>query len=655
MKRLKLLILVFCIAISLPLAYVVRQSFQGLAEEERAQLRFFSQTLFDEMEKKLAEWVQQEENRAVDEYHHTLADGRGGSLSPLARTPREAYILGYLQNNPDGSFQTPLMADPGHVPEENRDVVTQLQTANSIFNRKKLALAVTPSAPEPKKAIDAPKMEAEKKEKDGFADRYLARPQEQATKSYLGQKTRRTEEITASQALNLSREDPSILDSDAAQDKGQSSVLAKAGDKKSPVDTLESKTNEIHPAPARQLKEGAPAPAASGSLSDLKRFEVEVAPLQSISIGDGQFFIFRRVAINNQIFRQGFVLKVRPFLSHLAAVHFETQPMARFTGLSLQVMDSGRKTEMVRAGAPVSAAGFMTQRTFPAPFDFLSAAVRADALPASPARRTLTAALMVLGIFLLLGFFAIYQSVRTVVDLSERRSQFVSSVTHELKTPLTNIRMYIEMLEQGIAATPEREQDYFHILGSESARLSRLINNVLELAKLEKKQRRFDLQPGNLQEVLSEVRTVMAHKLAQEGFTLKIDVPDDLRFAYDREVMIQVLINLIENSIKFGRSSPERSITIAAVLRDGRVHISVSDSGPGIPGKALKKVFDDFYRVDNTLTRATGGTGIGLALVKKFILAMGGQVRAANNSGPGCAITVSLPATMFENGQRHRH
>ena len=171
--------------------------------------------------------------------------------------------------------------------------------------------------------------------------------------------------------------------------------------------------------------------------------------------------------------------------------------MVRFTDLSLQVMDNGQKSEMVRAGAPVSAAGFMTQRTFPAPFDFLSAAGRADALPASSARRTLTAALMVLGIFLLLGLFAIYHSVRTVVDLSERRSQFVSSVTHELKTPLTNIRMYIEMLEQGIAATPEREQDYFHILGSESARLSRLINKVLELAKLEKKQRRFGLQPGN--------------------------------------------------------------------------------------------------------------------------------------------------------------
>ena len=103
--------------------------------------------------------------------------------------------------------------------------------------------------------------------------------------------------------------------------------------------------------------------------------------------------------------------------------------------------------------------------------------------------------------------------------------------------------------------------------------------------------------------------------------------------------MIQVLINLIESSIKFGRTSPERAVTIAAALRDGRVHIAVSDTGPGIPKKALKKVFDDFYRVDNALTRATGGTGIGLALVKKFILAMEGQVHAADN----CRSDARLP------------
>ncbi len=635
MKRLKLLILVFCLALSIPLAYVVWQTYQGLAQEERAQLRFFSESLFDEMESKLAELVQQEENRAVDEYHHTLAGGQGNAdKSPLAQPPRENYILGYLQNNPDGSFQTPLVADMGRVPAEQRDRVTQLRAVNNIFNKKKFAMAVELPKPEAKKTTVS-KIQPKKKDKESFADRYLTRPSKQASKTYLGRKNQRTEQITAGQALNLSKEDQSILQFNQPQEeKPAPAALAESADESRMPQTADL-----------SLDQAISKTEAESQQKDADRFQVEVAPLQSVFISDGQFFIFRRIAISNQIFRQGFVLKVRPFLHHMAATIFEPQPMSGFTGLSLQVMNNGRKNDVVQAGTPVSTPDFITQRTFPAPFDFLSAAVRADTMPVSPVRRTLNMALVVLGLVMLLGLVAIYQSARTVVDLSERRSQFVSSVTHELKTPLTNIRMYIEMLEQGIAATPEREQDYFQILGSESARLSRLINNVLELAKLEKKQRHFDLQQGDFQEVLTEVHSVMTHKLGQEGFTLETDAIDGLQFAYDREVMIQILINLIENSIKFGRNSPQRGITIGAVQQEAWVRISVSDTGPGIPRKALKRVFDDFYRVDNDLTRATGGTGIGLALVKKFISAMGGRVQATNNSGPGCTITLSLPAS----------
>ena len=253
--------------------------------------------------------------------------------------------------------------------------------------------------------------------------------------------------------------------------------------------------------------------------------------------------------------------------------------------------------------------------------------------------------MVVLATIFLIGLFAIYKSTRAIVDLSERRSQFVSSVTHELKTPLTNIRMYIEMLEQGIAKDTEREQEYFQIINSEGSRLSRLINNVLDLAKLEKKQRSLNLTEGTFEEVVAEVQTVMQAKLRQEGFTLKI-VQEDIRpFKYDREAMIQVLINLIENSIKFCQSAVKKKITIRIDQDPNRVKIAVSDHGPGIPRHALKKVFDDFYRVDNALARKTRGTGIGLALVKKFIKLIGGDVTAENNPGGGCTITISLPAS----------
>jgi signal transduction histidine kinase len=366
--------------------------------------------------------------------------------------------------------------------------------------------------------------------------------------------------------------------------------------------------------------------------------------MQSVFINDLQIFIFRRIVINNQVYRQGFVLMVEEFLNHLAADYFANQPMARFTSLGLKVMDQGREVTAVKAGAMAEHPSFSLNRTFPRPFSFLRAMLTCDQIPRSAGRKTLNIMMIVLAAIILLGLFAIYQSARAVVALSERRSSFVSSVTHEVKTPLTNIRMYIEMLEQGIARDQEREQEYFRILGSESARLSRLINNVLEFSKLEKKQRHLDLQEGTFEEVIQEVRDVMREKLRQEEFILKVEMKETPLFKYDREVMVQVLINLIENSMKFGKGSSIREITLRAGPEGDWMKISVSDTGPGIPRHALKKVFDDFYRVDSSLTRTTRGTGIGLALVKRFVLAMKGSITATNNDGPGCTITISLPA-----------
>ena len=135
----------------------------------------------------------------------------------------------------------------------------------------------------------------------------------------------------------------------------------------------------------------------------------------------------------------------------------------------------------------------------------------------------------------------------------------------------------------------------------------------------------------------------MHEKLRQEGFTLTAETELTRPFRYDREVMIQILTNLIENSVKFGKTSLRREIILRVWPKGSWMNISVSDTGPGIPRHALKKVFDDFYRVESDLTRTTSGTGISLALVKRFVTAMGGSIEAKNNEGPGCTITISVP------------
>ena len=645
MKRLKLLIVIFSLSLSIPLAYFVVRTYRGLAQEEVATLRYFAETLFDKMEGALAEMVKKEEGRAIDEFSYEVLPSGGQTAagkpqpSPLSQLPRQDFILGYFQNNPDGSFQTPLVTGIGKAAPAHRNRIEALKGANELFNRKRVTAT---DRIQPRPAAIA--VQEEVKQETDFADKYIDSSPTRASKSFLGQKEKRLEKITIGQAANLTRQKQ-------AQERSSPSAVIKSEYDREDQSAAKDPVSGRAPAPKKRrarkmdLKAGfEEAPRDSiFDADETDSFQVEVAPLQSVFLTDDQVFIFRRIMINQQIYRQGFVLKVNAFLEHLTQAYFRTQPMARFTGLRLSVVDQGREADAVEAGHYSKNSSFILHRGFPSPFGFLKAVLTCSQIPQSAARQTLNIMLVVLAVIVLIGLFAIYQSARAIEDLAERRAQFVSSVTHELKTPLTNIRMYIEMLEQGIAKNPAREQEYFRILDSEGVRLSRLINNVLEMSKLERQQRHLNLQTGSLAEVVAEVETVMAEKLKQEGFSLIAKIGDIPPLKYDREVMIQVLINLIENSMKFGKSAPERTIQIRTGLEGRHVKIMVSDTGPGIPRHALKKVFNDFYRVENALTRTTRGTGIGLALVKKFVHLMGGTVTAANNSGAGCTITISLP------------
>jgi len=656
-KRLRTLILVFVMALVVPLGYLVFRTHHSLEQEETAELRFFANTLFDQLEQELAALVQREERRPVEEYLPSLpplpSTGNPpgeGARSPLARPAVEPYILGYLQNNPDGSFSTPMAADGAAASPDRGALVRHMEDVNRIFNSRR---ANPPesfdrhSAETLRKMTGSEEKDARVKKESGavFAEKYLDVARSSKQKDSLGQTGKRVEQISPRQAMNLAQSDAqgkAGVERDRAASPAERPPAAGDKDKAPDAATPSGRSAPGGVAGVSSLPTSAHAPM-SPVREDALRAEID--PLQSVSLDNGQALLFRRIVIGNQVYRQGVVIRMEALLDQLKNTHFSGQPMARFTSLTLTSVNGGRETVRVREGAPVVHPRFSLERTFPRPFSFVRATLTCEVVPRSPGRTTLYVMVAVLAAVILLGLLAIYQSARVVTDLSERRSGFVSSVTHELKTPLTNIRMYVEMLEHGIASDPEREVEYYRILGSESARLSRLINNVLEFSKLEKKQRRLDLREGLLDDVLAEVRDVMQERLRQEGFALTVQNRLDRRFPYDREVMVQVLINLIENSIKFGKCCPEREISVRARPEGSRVAIAVSDTGPGIPRHALKKIFDDFYRVDNDPARAAKGTGIGLALVRRFVEAMGGRVFAANNDGPGCTITISLPGT----------
>lgn len=643
MKRLKLLICIFFIALSIPLAYFILLAYQGIEQEEMAELQYFATTLFDKMEEELAALILREEKRSLDEYSYYLstnsvAYGTGFSRSPLSGFPKENYILGYLQNNPDGSFQTPLVESGKTIPDDRRDVTERLKNVNVVLNT--LEIPEIPEKPEVQPVDTTTRLPGKKI--SSIAEKYLDLSRLREQKTRFEQERRQTQRVTMDQVLNVAQDDQKqklIADLQEEMKNSEQDTHVDSGKQ------ADSVAFEEQDAPVESESQiGYKAFSRSVVSSSTKNLHVDVGLMQSVLINDHEILIFRRIVIDTQVYRQGFVIFAQDFLNHLKDTYFSRQPIAEFANLRLEIIDQEYTPEPVQTGASTEKPILSLNRVFPGPFSFLQATIICDQLPGSTGRRILNIMRVLIGVIMLSGLFAIYQSVRTMVDLSERRSLFVSSVTHELKTPLTNIRMYIEMLEQGIAPTREREEEYFRILGSESSRLSRLIDNVLEFSKLEKKQRRFNLQEGTFEEVIREVRDIMQEKFRQEGFILKVERGDIRSFRYDREVMVQVLLNLIENSIKFGKASPVREITLRLRSEGNQVKISVSDTGPGIPRSALKKIFDDFYRVENDSTQITRGTGIGLALVKKFVTALDGTVEAVNNKETGCTITISLPA-----------
>lgn len=672
MRRLQIFILIFCAALIVPVAYFVGHARQSLEQEEKGALRFFADSILNDMEEELARIVSLEEGRAVDEY--AAFEGTDTGASPISTVLADSYVIGYFQNNPDGSFSTPH--------DKNKEAIKLLREANATYNTLRLEKS---KKPEPamllakksvvksdvlekrKSLVEPEKKVSSKKEKQSFVDRYL-RSSYVRKKSQLGREKSRVEEITMEQAVNVARDDKALagkgLDFTAPTSGLQRKAMDHdliAGQKalgdvfgvQKDMETKDRGQTWTH-APAGlfddalSVSDSAPRPMLENeeqAKQSPPKLRVEVDPLQSMVLDNDRILLFRRIVLNNQVYSQGMVIRAREFLTHLQKTYFSSQPMAGYSSLTLFIMDNGVSKKQVMAGTPGQDLKFRVERTFPRPFSFLKANLSCFDVPRSANRKTLLIMQLTFGFIILAGLLAIYRSAAAVMEYSRRRNQFVSSVTHELKTPLTNIRMYVEMLEMGIAKDTQREQDYLKVLDSESSRLSRLITNVLEFAKLENKKSNPELLHGDLSEVIVELHQILGDRLKSEGFVLEADKKAARDFAYDREAMVQALANLVENSIKFGKQATDKTIFLKISQSVGETRISVSDFGPGIPKNALKRVFDDFFRVENSMTRTTRGTGIGLALVRRFAESMKGRVVAQNNyDGPGCTIKIILPS-----------
>ncbi len=240
-----------------------------------------------------------------------------------------------------------------------------------------------------------------------------------------------------------------------------------------------------------------------------------------------------------------------------------------------------------------------------------------------------------------LGGWLVVADARRQLALAQQKTDFVSNVSHELKTPLTSIRMFAELMHDRPQPV-EKQGQYLRIITVEAERLTRLINNVLDFAKIGRKQKRIERKPLDLHAIVARVWESQDLHLRQEGFTTRWEAaPGPYPVLGDEDALAQVLVNLLSNAEKYSNGNKE--VELHTWLDDGWVNVSVLDRGMGVPSGDEKKIFEAFYRAHDSLNSGIQGSGLGLTLAQRIAREHEGEIKLEHREGGGSRFTLRLP------------
>ncbi len=243
--------------------------------------------------------------------------------------------------------------------------------------------------------------------------------------------------------------------------------------------------------------------------------------------------------------------------------------------------------------------------------------------------------------FTLIGLILTWRATRREMRVAQLKSDFLASISHELKTPLTAIRAFGDLIYSGRIRDSARVREYGGLIKAESDRLTALINNILELSRLERGVRRYRLEEGFLCEAVEATVEVFRHSAEADGYTIEVEAPSPIRTRFDESALRQALLNLLSNAAKYSGAS--QRIEVAVKRDESEATIEVRDFGIGIPKPEQRHIFAAFHRASQSEAQAGSGAGLGLAIVREVARAHGGEVSVESEPGAGATFRVRLP------------
>ncbi len=611
----------------------------GLAREHAAERRQTVEQVAAAAREGLEELRRREDARPFYLYNHfysppeVLAVGDAVAVSPLAADPDDLRIVGHFQLDPGGRVRTPYPADDTAPATPRGDRILAAVSTPPFAPLRALSFG-TPVAPQDTRlALAEPGplttnigqlsnmayQELSAQNNDPPLQQQAARPRKQVPVTSRNQVS--WEDIQSQQMRNVplaqANDAAPLFQQSAAQQLGNDDLSPPPGPKRQVQRPLQQAAPPPVHAPAAR-------PAAKPAPGLAQGTEVDYTPMAYATLGDA--LVLQRVVSHAETGSVQGVLLDRDYLvdTWLPAVATRHAPAGAVPRV---VLDPGACADP----SPLS--------------EQLPGVWLCSAAPARPPDHLAFQAGALLGLIVVVGVGVgvIARAARRADELSAQKTAFVSAVSHELRTPLTTLRMHAELLQEGLVA-PGSLATIHDDLVRESVRLSRLVENVLAVSQLEEGRRVLELRTGDLAAVVREVTLGQARHVASKGFPpVELDLPDELRCRFDAQAIEQIVVNLLDNALKYAAESNERPLRVALMATPGRAELHVQDRGPGIPVGERERVFHRFYRVQRPSTAHTPGTGLGLSLVRDLARAHGGDALVSARPGGGADIQVWLP------------